>query len=202
MRLKKLLVGSVLALLVAGTLYVAAPLYLAALGNFLIKSDPVTKADAIIVLNGDNRRDERLLHAIQLWHKGVAPRVLLSVFFDDWQTAEDYAPWRHAMKRNLIPRDALVVVNIPGDSTKEESVLLRSYVLAHGYHAVVIVSSSYHTRRVKRVYAREWAKTGPQFSVSASSDFQFHPDSWWTRRTDSRVFFLEFTKTLWYAVAE
>jgi uncharacterized SAM-binding protein YcdF (DUF218 family) len=202
MRLKKLLVGTVLAVLLAGILYVAAPLYLTALGNFLITSDPVTKADAILVLNGDNRRDERLLHAIELWRSGVAPRVLLSVFFDDWQTAEDYTPWRHAMKRDLIPREALVLVDIPADSTKEEAQLLRSYLLTHGYHAVVIVSSNYHTRRVKRVFAREWAKTGPEFSVSASSDFQFHPDSWWTRRTDSRVFFFEFTKTVWYAVAE
>lgn len=180
----------------------AAPMYLGAFGNFLIKSDPVTKADAIVVLNGDNRRHERFRHAIELWEKGVAPQVLLSVFLDDWQAAEDYAPWRYATKRNLIPRDVLVLVNIPGDSTKEECVLMRSYLLAHGYHTVVIVTSNYHTRRVKSVYTREWAKTGPQFSVSASSDFQFRPDSWWTRRTDRRVFLLEFTKTLWYAVAE
>jgi uncharacterized SAM-binding protein YcdF (DUF218 family) len=200
--MKKFLWGSAVALLAAGLLYMAAPMYLGAFGNFLIKSDPVTKADAIVVLNGDNRRHERFRHAIELWEKGVAPQVLLSVFLDDWQAAEDYAPWRYATKRNLIPRDVLVLVNIPGDSTKEECVLMRSYLLAHGYHTVVIVTSNYHTRRVKSVYTREWAKTGPQFSVSASSDFQFRPDSWWTRRTDRRVFLLEFTKTLWYAVAE
>lgn len=200
--MKKFLWRSAVALLAAGLLYMGAPMYLGALGNFLIKSDPVTKADAIVVLNGDNRRQERFRHAIELWEKGVAPQVLLSVFLDDWQTAEDYAPWRYATKRNLVPRDVLVLVNIPGDSTKEECVLMRSYLLAHGYHTVVIVTSNYHTRRVKIVYAREWAKTGPQFTVSASSDFQFRPDSWWTRRTDSRVFLLEFTKTLWYAVAE
>ena len=95
-----------------------------------------------------------------------------------------------------------MVLNIPADSTREEAQMLRPYLLEHGYKVVVIVTSNYHTHRVERVYDKEWAKTGPRFSVAASSDFQFDPDRWWTRRTDSRVFLFEATKTVWYALAE
>ena len=44
-----------------------------ALGNFLVVSDPLVKADAIVVLDGD-LMGERLLHSVQLWRRGMRLR--------------------------------------------------------------------------------------------------------------------------------
>ena len=58
-----------------------------ALGYFLVVSDPLVKADAIVVLDGDPM-DERLLHSVQLWRSGYAPKVILSARLAEWQTYE------------------------------------------------------------------------------------------------------------------
>ena len=37
----------------------------------MVVFDPLEKSDAIIVLDGDYPKDERLLHALQLWKEGL-----------------------------------------------------------------------------------------------------------------------------------
>ena len=67
--------------------------FLKALGFFLVVSDPLVKSDAIVVLDGDPM-GERLLHSVQLWRRGYAPKVILSARLAEWQTYEDYPSWR------------------------------------------------------------------------------------------------------------
>ena len=81
-------------LVLLSAIYLTHPLYLKALGNLLVVSDPLVKADAIVVLDGDPK-DERLLHSVQLWQSGYAPKVILSAPLARWQTYEDYPSWRH-----------------------------------------------------------------------------------------------------------
>jgi len=186
-----------------GVLLVAtSPLYLSAFGNFLVVSDPLTKADAIVVLDGDYPEHERLLRAVQLWQQGYAPKVILSAKLADWQTHEDYPAWRHAMKSKVLPADALAVVGHNADSTKEEAEKLLPYLQDHGIRKVIIVTSSYHTRRARSVFEKAWRESGIRLNVASAESSKFHPDEWWKHRTDSRVFFYEFTKTVWYAIAE
>lgn len=183
-------------------LYGTHPLYLTWIGGFLVVSDPLTKVDAIVVLDGDSSRNERLLHAIKLWQEGYAPRIVLSAKLAEWQSYEDYPEWRHAIKLNIPPKEALLVAVHNADSTKEEAQILLPFAQNHGYKSVIIVTSNYHTRRTKKVFQREWADSGIRLFVSAAPFFQFHPDDWWRHRADSRTFFFEFSKTLWYALME
>jgi uncharacterized SAM-binding protein YcdF (DUF218 family) len=198
---KRILFVSLLALGVAFGLWVSHPVYLVWLGGFLIQSETPTPSDAILVLSGDNVRDERLLHAVGLWRIGVARRILLSAVLADWQATEDYAAWRHAMKLKL-PDGVVVLASHQADSTREEAGFFRSYLPLHGYDTVIIVTSNYHTRRAKKVFEKEWTGTRLHFRISAAPDYQFHPDEWWTHRADSRTFFYEFSKTAWYAIME
>ena len=50
-------------LVILSAIYLTHPLYLKALGYFLVVSDPLVKADAIVVLDGDPG-GERLLHSM------------------------------------------------------------------------------------------------------------------------------------------
>ena len=94
-------------LVILSAIYLTHPLYLKALGYFLVVSDPLVKADAIVVLDGDPM-DERLLHSVQLWRSGYAPKVILSAKLAEWQTYEDYPSWRHARKLKMFSEDALL----------------------------------------------------------------------------------------------
>jgi hypothetical protein len=53
--------------------------------------------------------DERLLHSVQLWQNGYAPKVILSAKLAKWQTYEDYPSWRHAMKLKMFPEGTMTV---------------------------------------------------------------------------------------------
>ncbi len=44
-----------------------------------------------MVLNGDSERDERLLHATELWQKGYAHKVIISAHKAAWQSDEDFS---------------------------------------------------------------------------------------------------------------
>jgi len=74
------------------------------------------------VLDGDPM-DERLLHSVQLWRSGYAPKVILSARLAKWQTYEDYPSWRHARKLKMLPEEALSVATHNADSTREEEIL-------------------------------------------------------------------------------
>ena len=178
----------------------AHPIWLGALGRLLIVSDPLAKADAILVLSGDFPASQRMLHAAELWRAGYAPRVVLSAQMADWQTKEDHLTWRFARKKRLLPEDALVVVPHQADSTLEEAEALIPFVREKGYRSIILVTSNFHTRRSRMIFQRRWSRGGIRVIVSAAPSWGFDPDRWWTRRADSRTFLLEWTKTLWYFV--
>lgn len=187
--------------LVSG-LYFAHPLYLKALGDFLIVSDTLVKADAILVLAGGTPRNERLLHAISLWHRGYGSRIVLSADVAEWQSTEDIPVWRHVKKLAILPDNALVMAPHYADSTKEEARLLLAVAKKLRCETVIIVTSNYHTRRVKGVYEKEWASSEIERYVSAAPSPEFSPEAWWTHRTDSRTLLLEYMKTAWYSLFE
>ena len=188
-------------LVILSAIYLTHPLYLKALGYFLVVSDPLVKADALVVLDGDPM-DERLLHAVQLWRSGYAPKVILSARLAEWQTFEDYPSWCHARKLKMFPEDALLVATHNADSTKEEAQYFLRFVRQQGFKKVIIVTSNYHTWRTKSVYEKEWRDGDISFYISSAYSSQFHPDEWWKHRADSRTFFYEFSKIIWYTFAE
>jgi len=54
----------------------------------------------------------------------------------------------------------------------------------------------------RRVYEKEWRDNDVHVYISPAYSSQFHPDEWWKHRADSRTFFYEFSKIVWYAFAE
>ncbi len=202
MKLKKKWTFLLVSLATLLTLYAAHPLYLRALGHLMVVSDPLEKSDAIVVLDGDYPQDERLLHAVQLWSEGYASKVILSAKLVDWQTYEDYPSWRHAVKLRIFPEDTLLVAAHNADSTKEEARDLLIFIKQHGFKKVIIVTSNYHTWRTKRVYEKEWRDGDVRVYISPAYSSNFHPDEWWKHRADSRTFFYEFSKIVWYRFAE
>lgn len=184
------------------SLYITRPLYLRPIGHFFIVSDPIEKSDAIIVLDGDYPWDERLLHAIQLWQKGYAPVIILSAKMAGWQSYDDFPSWRHAMKLKIIPMDKLLVATHGAESTKGETEHLLRFVQGHGFRKVIIVTSNYHSRRAGKVFKKEWDDSGIAISVSPAYSSRFHPEKWWTKREDSKIFFYELSKTIWYFLKE
>ena len=194
----------VTAVLMAGLLavgYLTHPLYLTALGRTLIVEDSLQKADAILVLAGDTRTGDRVIHAVGLYKRGLAPLLVLSGTPMGFRTDEAEVMQRHAEFLG-VPPERIVAVKHDSESTREEASVVVPILKRKGIKGVILVTSNYHTARAKRVFEKEAGPDGPRFLASPAQDGYFDPDGWWTRRRDAKVFVYEAIKTAWYVVAE
>lgn len=176
----------------------AAPVGLEALGRVLIADDPLHPADAILVLSGESREGDRMQHAVDLYKQGLAPLLVLSGTPAGFRTHEAEIMQRHAEYLG-VPLDRILAVKHDADSTKEEAEAVVPVLQQKGLKEVILVTSSYHTARAKRIFAKTAGPAGPRFLASPADDGVFDPDGWWTRRRDAKTFIYEVIKTVWSA---
>jgi uncharacterized SAM-binding protein YcdF (DUF218 family) len=164
---------------------------LTALAKPLVEDDGPRKADAILVMGGDEFCT-RILKAGQLAQAGYAPTVLVSsppVF----TAHESDFTIPYAVKHGY-PATLFQPIPSSVDSTGEEAKLIGQVLRQHNVHTVLLVTSNYHTARA----ARTVRKQNPWLTlyVEPAPDPFFSTDTWWRTRTGKKTFALEWTKTL------
>lgn len=180
------------ALVVFGLLLVAVlPSGLSALGRWLVVTDPIDKASAIVVLVG--YMPLRAMEAAALYHQGWAPEV--------WVTREDRSsrdaallrlgirpPHDHEYSREVlarlgVPSSVIRVLDQPIRNTMQEVDLLARELRTAGGQRVILVTSKAHTRRVRATW---WARVGnsPAAIVRSAAEDHYDPESWWRRTAD------------------
>lgn len=187
-----LILAGALCLLVLAIWLVRVPLFTLA-GRALVRNDEPKRADAILVLGGDDF-GTRIIKAAQLAQQGYSAYVLVSgppdLLGHDSDGTIEFA------KRNGYPVSLFRPVWLPPgtDSTRSEATFLGKYLRAHGIKHILLVTSNYHTRRA----ARLWRKQAPwiELTVIAAPDPSFTSDGWWKTRTGQKTCFLEWTKTI------
>lgn len=180
-------------------------------GTWLVVSDPLQKADAIVVLGGTMY--ERQLEAIDLLNEGWAPRIYLFREISDWGERELMArgvPYLRpidlqidAMLKLGVPRDAIHVLD-QANSTAEESTHVLQLVTREKYARVIIVTSKQHTRRARLVMRRRLDDAGAQVIVRPSRYDLSEVDRWWANRSTLRFTLFEAQRLLgyWIGVAD
>lgn len=184
--------GGVLLVLIAATWLLRARLLTLA-GALLVEDDGPRKADAILVLGGDDS-GARIIKAAQLATQGYSPYVLVSgppnLLGHDSDTTIEFA------RRNGYPGTLFRPIWLPpeADSTRSEATFLGNYLRTHSIDSILLVTSNFHSRRA----ARLWRKQAPWIHVAvvAAPDPSFTPDRWWKTRNGQKTFLLEWTKTL------
>ncbi|AQT81308.1 hypothetical protein B1R94_21710 [Mycolicibacterium litorale] len=112
--------------------------------------DPLTKADAIIVLGGEN--DGRLEYGLNLARQGYADTVVLSNSYDD--TSEtDRAAYRRACAAGT---PAITVVCFKPDpyTTRGEAMFLSRLAKQRNWTHVIVVSWNYHMVRARYIFGQ------------------------------------------------
>ena len=182
-------------------LYVARPLYLPFLGEFLISADPLQKADAIIVLAGDDAVGSRVAEAVSLWRAGWAEVLMVSDAPIAWGVTSGELARQQAAVLGISPTQIVVVSNrspagrgLLLDSTLSESRLLLAECQKRNFRTIIVVTSNFHTRRAKRIFDRLFKDAGIRVLMHPSADMSFRVDHWWTRRADARMWLLEMEK--------
>lgn len=148
--------------------------------------EPAGHADVILVLGDDNFYADRSTHAAELFRQGVAPVVVVS-----GRRLRPNAGIVELMEHDLVergvPKDKIVPFTHDADDTLEEAEALAKFVNDRHWKSVVIVTSNYHTRRVRYIYGKIFLP-GSAVSVASARDGEFDPERWWEKRKSIKLF--------------
>ena len=164
-------------------------------------------ADAIVVLSGSSTYVERTTKAAELYHQGRAPLVLLT-------NDNTRGGWSSALQRNPYfverARDALVDEGVPADririvpglvsSTHDEASAIKDYAMTQGLRSVLVVTSTYHSRRALRTLRQTFAGTGMAVGLETAPVGSQTPSPafWWLRVDGWRSVGSEYPKLVYY----
>jgi uncharacterized SAM-binding protein YcdF (DUF218 family) len=146
-----------------------APL-LTGLAEAWVVNDPVTKADAIVILGGGLQT--RPLAAAKLFHDGVAPRILyMDVRFgpaeENGMILAQSELTRRILLSNGVPETALTMIGKSVNSTYDESKAVQAWVEKSGAKSIIIPTDLFHTRRARWVFRKELQDTNTEIHVVA-----------------------------------
>jgi uncharacterized SAM-binding protein YcdF (DUF218 family) len=118
------------------------------------------KADAIVVLGAGvgpggkagKGLERRVLHAVRLYRKGWAPRIIMTGGVGTYPPAEAEVAAQLAMQKG-VPRAAIVLEN-KSTSTWENAANATTICKKHGWKSVLLVSDPFHLWRAQRNFQK------------------------------------------------
>jgi uncharacterized SAM-binding protein YcdF (DUF218 family) len=181
---------------------------LVALGNQLIHSDPLQRADAIVVLAP---RYDRVVTGAELYRQGYAPVVVLTRELRELtqgqliergviESGEEQR--RKVLVAYGVPPAAIVVLPTWVDSTADEARAFAEWAARHSIKRVIVVTSPLHTARSRLTFTRAVENLEIEVLVRPSSVSSFRSETWWRSRTTFREGLLELQKLIYYRLVE
>ena len=157
------------------------------LGAWLVAVDPLVTSDAIFVLDG--KSPHRDLEAAALYRDGWAPRVVVtrprSDLAEDVRREFGLETEQEQVVRTLrragVPESAIVRLDRVVENTEGELTADFDYAKAQGFRRVILVSSPYHTRRIRVIWRRHFEREVAAI-VRATRYEHVDPARWWRSR--------------------
>jgi len=194
-----------IAFLLLGLLWLVA--WLSA--RWLIVSAPLDRVDAIVVLSGSSTLLERAQHAARLYSEQRSQKILLT---DDgqqggWSSAEQRNPYFYErtlaeLSRLEVPSQSIEVLRPTVHSTWDEATLVNEYAKTHNLRSIVIVTSSYHSRRALWSFRTLFRGESTQLGVDpVETGIQTPPPAtWWLHLKGWRMVPGEYIKFAYYRI--
>jgi hypothetical protein len=176
---------------------------LRAAGWALVVNERVEPADVIVVVADADGAG--VLEAADLVHSGVATRVAVFADPPDTMVGREFSrrgiPYEGAAARSVRQLRALGVDTIDQipryvTGTEDEGPVLADWCDQHRFRSVVVVSTSDHSRRLRRVLHRSMKGHQTRVTVRSARYLVFDPDRWWEGRGGIRTEVEELEKLL------
>jgi vancomycin permeability regulator SanA len=166
-------------------------------GHWLIHEDKFEKAGWGVVLAGESRDCERSDAAIGMFHAGKLDTLVISACraFKTRYNSEFMVDY---YVQQGVPRDRIFEFRQDAYSTQEEARLLIRQFRLQNLDTVVIVTTSFHTARTRRIF-RKLAGGYPVVLVAAAEYNVYDPNAFWSNRESLKLWFDEWMKTLFTA---
>jgi uncharacterized SAM-binding protein YcdF (DUF218 family) len=162
-----------------------------------IVSDPISHADAIVVLGGG--RAIRPAAAAELFQRGVAREILVPK--SNYDQGQEASATNSILVDRGVPADAIVEFPILLHSTYGEARGILEIARTRGIKRLVIPTDIFPTRRTRWIFERELAATGVQIDVLAIPAPDYGDEDWWVQGRGSGAFLSEIVKYLYYRAA-
>jgi uncharacterized SAM-binding protein YcdF (DUF218 family) len=154
-----------------------------------IVSDPLTHADAIVVLGGNSQT--RPAAAAEFYRRGLANKVLVS-HWSDFQS-------NHAALLELgVPASVIEAFGKAATNTREEALALREWAEQNAASAFVIPSEPFSTRRVQWIFRRAFLGRPVTIEVQPFDSRGYSGEGWWKTEQGPITFQTEILKYLYY----
>jgi uncharacterized SAM-binding protein YcdF (DUF218 family) len=196
------LLAVVLLLFVAGAgIWVARWPLLRGAADLWIVSDPVTRADVVVVLGGD--LELRPFAAAELYRKGLVGKVLVSQVEERRSSKLLEMPGHSELNRRLltklgVPKGDIVMFGLASTSTQDEAVALGEWADRHGVSRILIPTDLFSARRVRWIFDREFAGSSVRVSVPSFEPPQYTRAQWWKSEWGMITFQNEVMKYIYY----
>jgi uncharacterized SAM-binding protein YcdF (DUF218 family) len=158
-------------------------------GRWLIREDPLARADVIVVLSGS--MPYRAEEAANVYREGYAPQIWLSRATSPakelaameirYEPDEDYD--KAVLIHDGVPEAAIHALPDEIVNTEQEIEEIRRELGGQGKTSVIIVTSLQHTRRVRAL----WNVLGDpkmKLMVHGAPQDAFDADHWWRNSRD------------------
>ena len=179
-----------------------APLLRGAAGIWIV-NEPLTKADAIVVLGGG--METRPFEAARLFHQGYAPKILLTTTGMHPAEQLGVSPSETEIARRIlmmkeVPDAAIAVAPGIVNSTYDESIAVRNWSRTNNIKRLIIATDDFHTRRACWVFRKELKPLGIKVEVEAVPVREYSATNWWQNDAGAVAFQNEILKYAYYRV--
>ena len=176
------------------------------IARFLIVPDTQKPSEAIVVLGG-GLGVPRVIHAVKLYEKGLAPIIILTgqeMEFDGrkfrYKDIKLTEPRLAGMLAKLygIPEDNLFLEE-RSQNTYEDAKYAKEDLLKMGLHSAIIVSDPFHMRRVSMIFKKVFKDTPVSLAFSPADDGEFLLGGLWSPG-EIRYILSEYVKIVYYTI--
>ncbi len=178
--------------------------------RLLIKQRGLPRADVLFVLSGSANYAERVELAAQLFSNQRGGLVVLTN--DDirsgWSAKDQLNPLfveraKQYLKRAGVPEEKIEVLSRPVTGTHDEALRAREYAATHNVRSLLIVTSSYHSRRALWTFDSVFQNTNVEVGLVAVPLGKQSPSAatWWLLPKGWRMVAAEYLKLGYYWLA-
>jgi uncharacterized SAM-binding protein YcdF (DUF218 family) len=186
-------------LLIAGYVF-RAPLLRGAASAWIV-NDPLTKADAIVVLGGG--LETRPFEAARLYQQKYADKILImNVRLSPTTRLGITSPEKditHQLLLKLgVPASDVVDLGAGVASTFDESMAVRDWTRSNAIKCLIIPTDLFHSRRVRWLFRKQLKSSGVRVIVESIAARDYTAADWWRHEDGLIAFQSEIIKFVYY----
>ena len=201
--LRNILAAGALFLLLVILVFVFRSPILTGFADYLVVNDRLQPADAIFLLNSDF--NTRPFRAAELYRQGLAPVIIIARSEDTPVVNLGLLPNDTdisvaVMEKLGVPPGKIIILPVPGGvtSTFDEAVACKGYVEANHVQRIILVTSAFHTRRARWIFARTLAGLPVALEMVAVPYTGFDQTNWWKNENGLIALNNEYIKLVYY----